>query len=597
MRKMGMVVKLATAEVMAGMGVRTMFAVMVDRDTSGGEGDADDGGSSNGDENDRGDGDSSDCGQRYGGSRISNLVDGGTIDGDESDTGNSNGDESDVGEAKRCKQEVCSGSDIVPNAHGNSGRAPQNALSRLDKLTVVRFITNYATVHTLPDPSRLPGQTRDFVLENSHTMKSLYGENCKAVEVQSRRALPATQQPCPYRLTSQLQRQYTLLKMPTPDQVPPVPHKMRQSMQARGQGGVQPHACLLPPAWTGREECNHTGLQLYRGEQKHHHAVVPGLEDRIQLNFKLPGHTNYYQVSARLLFWSVQEALQMTGPHRRHGRPCRVCMSGKDVECVPQLYQRWDYYNWNAFLGRWFEPLSAFGHSHTFEFDREHPSVMEMRAMPADTNPTKVNNLRRGVKVEDIGNAFQSQVIPPVIKPKGLSLQQSQYLFDKVREYVHGPTKRDNMCPKPQGVTAASSAGGTSQQSGNSELPRSSAAIPNPPTGGGGPCPHARGFMCDNSCYRSLRRKHRSRSELIYAYKCLECGIEYASYPALYLHRKRNHHCATAFNVHMNTSTILICIWLVMDQVMSQVMDQVVSQVMDQVVSQVMDQVVSQGMD
>ena len=52
------------------------------RDTSGGEGDADDG-SSNGDENDRGDG--------------------GSIDGDESDTGdgdNSDGDESDVGDGQ-----------------------------------------------------------------------------------------------------------------------------------------------------------------------------------------------------------------------------------------------------------------------------------------------------------------------------------------------------------------------------------------------------------------------------------------------------------------------------------------------------------------
>ena len=161
-----------------------------------------------------------------------------------------------------------------------------------------------------------------------------------------------------------------------------------------------------------------------------------------------------------------------------------VRKSGQDVECVPQLYQEWEYYDWNTFLGQWFEPLSAFGHSHTFEFDREHPSVLEMRAMPSDTNLTKVNMLRRGVKVEDIRNAFQSHIMPPVIKPKGLSHQRSQYLFDKVREYVHDPTKRDNMCPKPQGVTAASSAGGTSQQSGVSELPGSSAAIPNPPTGG-----------------------------------------------------------------------------------------------------------------
>ena len=58
-----------------------------------------------------------------------------------------------------------------------------------------------------------------------------------------------------------------------------------------------------------------------------------------------------------------------------------VCKCGQDVECVPQLYQNWQYYEWNVFLGQWFQPLSAFGRSHTFEFDREHPGVMEIRVM------------------------------------------------------------------------------------------------------------------------------------------------------------------------------------------------------------------------
>ena len=88
--------------------------------------------------------------------------------------------------------------------------------------------------------------------------------------------------------------------------------------------------------------------------------------------------------------------------------------------------------------------------------------------MPSDSNPTKVSLLRHrhGVIVESIWNAFQSQVMPPVIKPK----EQSQFIFDKVRGYIHDPTKRDNVCSRPQGVTVVSSAGGTSQQAGDSEL-------------------------------------------------------------------------------------------------------------------------------
>ena len=101
-----------------------------------------------------------------------------------------------------------------------------HALSQLDKLTVVKFIKNYAAVHALPDPGRLQGKTRDFVLESSHTMKSLYGEYCKAVGGRIQEGLASHTTTMPYRLTSQLRRQYTLLNVPTPDPTPPVPHKV-----------------------------------------------------------------------------------------------------------------------------------------------------------------------------------------------------------------------------------------------------------------------------------------------------------------------------------------------------------------------------------
>ena len=50
---------------------------------------------------------------------------------------------------KHWLQQVCSDSDVEPHPHGNCGRSPHNALSRLDKNRVVSFIRNYAT-HTCP---------------------------------------------------------------------------------------------------------------------------------------------------------------------------------------------------------------------------------------------------------------------------------------------------------------------------------------------------------------------------------------------------------------------------------------------------------------
>eukprot|EP00731_Ephydatia_muelleri_P019226 Em0012g51a len=114
---------------------------------------------------------------------------------------------------KHWMQQVCSDSDIEPHLHGNCGRPPHHALSRLDKSRVVSFIRNYAAINALPDPGRLKGMVRDYVLESGKTMKSVYAEYCKIMEFLLK-STPAPQQPCPYRLTSGLKRQYTLLNVP-----------------------------------------------------------------------------------------------------------------------------------------------------------------------------------------------------------------------------------------------------------------------------------------------------------------------------------------------------------------------------------------------
>ena len=85
-----------------------------------------------------------------------------------------------------------------------------------------------------------------------------------------------------------------------------------------------------------------------------------------------------------------------------------VRQCGQDVTCVPQLYQDWHYYDWNAFLGQWFTPRAGLGRCYTFRFDRKHPGVMKMKTLPSDTNPTEVTMLRAGVAIKDIQDAYQS---------------------------------------------------------------------------------------------------------------------------------------------------------------------------------------------
>ena len=268
--------------------------------------------------------------------------------------------------------------------------------------------------------------------------------------------------------------------------------------------------------------------------------VITGQHDTVQLNFMLPGHTKFRPNSYFGLFKKYYRRQDHVDDMDDLADCVRQC--GQDVTCVPQLYQYWKYYDWNAFLGQWFGPLVGFGCYHTFEFDQDHPGVMRMKTLPLDPNPTKVNMLRAGVAIKDIQEAYQSQVMPPVISPSGLSQIRSLYLYEKVREYVHDPKKRDRVCPKPTPGTAINS----SETPGNvpdSDQPGPSNAITNPPAVSGNESAddtHSEMQDKGNSCV-SGRRKRRPRSELILAFQCTVCGNKYGSSSALYLHKKNTH--------------------------------------------------------
>ena len=170
--------------------------------------------------------------------------------------------------------------------------------------------------------------------------------------------------------------------------------------------------------------------------------VITGQHEAIQLNFMLPGHTKFRADSYFGLFKKYYRKQDHVDYMDDLADCVRQCC--QDVTCVPQLY-----HDWNTFLGQWFTPLAGLGRCYTFRFDRKHPDVMKMKTLPSDANPTEVSMLRAGVAIKDIQDAYQSQVMPPVITPNGLSLTRPLYLYERVREHVRDPQKRDKVCPKP----------------------------------------------------------------------------------------------------------------------------------------------------
>ena len=601
------------------------------------------------------------------------------------------------------QQQVCSDSDVEPHPHGNCGRAPHNALSREDKRMVVRFIENYAAIHALPDPGRLQGMIRDYVLESGKTLKSVYTEYCKAMESLSR-STPAPQQPCPYRLTSRLKRQYTLLNVPPAPPTPPAArvvkyvsfitlwhrycsnikiqparsnlcdqmlvtlrHSLSDEQRKTINDKYNQHlikAKAFRDAYNANiEEAEkewgrkrqkerdqilshlesrtlmapftsyaHLDMQMqysfdycqqvslpYSSQQRgtfyfrtprkvqvfgvcceplcrqvfflideaeqagkgavvvvslvhaffHLHGLgerrvtlqadncvgqnknttmmwylawrmITGQHDTIQLNFMVHGHTKFRPDSYFGLFKKYYRRQDHVDDMDDLADCVRQC--GQNVTCVPQLYQNWQYHGLNAFLSQWFGPLVGFGRYQTFDFDREHPGVMKMKAMPSDTNPTEVNMLRAGVAIKDIQEAYQSQSMPPVISPNGLSLTRSLYLYEKVREYVCDPKKRDRVCPKPTPGTAINSSE-TPRNVPHSDQPGPSNANDPPTVEGHESADDTQSDMQGegNSCV-SGRRKRRSRSELILAFQCTVCGNKYASSSALSTHKKNTAH-------------------------------------------------------
>ena len=120
--------------------------------------------------------------------------------------------------------------------------------------------------------------------------------------------------------------------------------------------------------------------------------VITGQHDTIQLNLMLPGHTKFQPDCYFGLFKKYYQRQDHVDDMDDLANCVRQC--GQDVTCVPQLYQ-----------------------DCTFEFDQDHPAVMRMKTMPSDTNPTEVPMLRAGVAIKDIKEAYQSQVMPPVLSP------------------------------------------------------------------------------------------------------------------------------------------------------------------------------------
>ena len=73
---------------------------------------------------------------------------------------------------------------IIFRVHGNTGKTPRHALSHDNKKEIVKFIKNYAEVHAIMLPGRIPGvkeYAKTHLLPSSTTRMGVYKEYVRAV--------------------------------------------------------------------------------------------------------------------------------------------------------------------------------------------------------------------------------------------------------------------------------------------------------------------------------------------------------------------------------------------------------------------------------
>lgn len=168
---------------------------------------------------------------------------------------------------------------------------------------------------------------------------------------------------------------------------------------------------------------------------------MTGLHQEVTLSFMLSGHTKFSPD------WSFGLLKQ------RFRREIVSCLddlaSTVDASAqhnIPQLCGREDgtvfvnTYDWTAYLRPHFRRIKNVKQYHHFTISADSPGSVTLK-MYADSSEETITLLKDEWQP-------QSDLLPPVISPPGLSPERQWYLYDHIRDYCT-PSTRDIVCPLP----------------------------------------------------------------------------------------------------------------------------------------------------
>lgn len=176
--------------------------------------------------------------------------------------------------------------------------------------------------------------------------------------------------------------------------------------------------------------------------------VMNGLHKRITYSFMVPGHTKF---SPDGFFGLIKLKLRKSEVDDIDDLIEIVNNSTTAMYNLAQpVYEnserKVDFYQWNAFLSKYFKILPGISKYYHFLFESEHPGYIKYKRCHSDDFGSYNCLLKdHSLDINSINLDDELKIKEAI----GLSASRQWYLYDQIRDLVQNPNKRNNICPEP----------------------------------------------------------------------------------------------------------------------------------------------------
>ena len=170
---------------------------------------------------------------------------------------------------------------------------------------------------------------------------------------------------------------------------------------------------------------------------------MTGLHEEIQLSFMVVGHTRCLVDGC---FGLIKQKYRKSDSDTL--QQLQSVVENSASVSIAQLYQspesprpHFQWYDCVSFLDKRFKALRGIRSLYHFRFSKSSPGSVFVKEAIDGTE-------REIVLLCSTHPPIRKTLLPPTIKPGGLTLERKRYLFSSIREHVWDPFK-DITCPKP----------------------------------------------------------------------------------------------------------------------------------------------------